>query len=50
LSWAGKYGGIDINEEVACEVVLPDGEMMWTGSAGMKGHEKTHPCAASVTV
>ena len=39
----GNTGGIDINEEVACEVVLPDGELMWTGSAGMKGHEKLNP-------
>jgi len=39
----GNTGGIDINEEVACEVVLPDGEIMWTGSAGMKGHEKLNP-------
>lgn len=39
----GNTGGIDINEEVACEVVLPNGELMWTGSAGMKGHEKLNP-------
>jgi len=39
----GNTGGIDINEEVACEVVLPDGDIMWTGSAGMKGHEKLNP-------
>lgn len=39
----GNTGGIDINEEVACEVVLPNGELMWTGSAGMKGLEKVNP-------
>jgi FAD/FMN-containing dehydrogenase len=39
----GNTGGIDINEEVACQVVLPNGEVMWTGSAGMKGHEKLNP-------
>ena len=39
----GNTGGIDMNEEVACEVVLPNGEIMWTGSAGMKGLEKLNP-------
>ncbi|MBI4330913.1 MAG: FAD-binding oxidoreductase [Chloroflexi bacterium] len=39
----GNTGGIDMNEEVSIEVVLPTGELLRTASAGFIGHEKINP-------
>lgn len=39
----GNTGGIDMNEEVSIEVVLPNGELLRTASAGFIGHEKLNP-------
>ncbi len=39
----GNTGGIDMNEEVSIEVVLPSGELLRTASAGFIGHETVNP-------
>ncbi len=39
----GNTGGIDMNEVVSIEVVLPNGEILRTASAGYMGHETINP-------